>query len=149
MENVQERPQIRKVMERESALKVLNEIKEQIGCTDFASICEDDLEIKPEDKLTQSIIHAIMCGLVFFDEEKNCIVQKLIRPIKKGEQTADELHYKYRLNITKLRGTKATTEIDFLLQILSQITGRSEHLVGELSGKDVDIAAGCISFFEQ
>ncbi len=145
----QEKPVIQKRMEKESAIKILNEIRNSIGCTDLSNICGDELEINPEDTITQRLIQAIQCGLVFWDEQANCLTQKLIRPLKCGELTAIEFQYKNRLNIQQLKGVKAISELDFLEKVLSQITGRPTHLIGQLSGQDVEVATGCVGFFDK
>lgn len=145
----QEKPVIKKIMEKESAVTILNEIRDKLGCTDLSNICGDELEIKSDDTITQRLIQAVQCGLVYWDESENCLVQKLIRPIKSNEINASEFYYKNRLNIQQLKGVKAISELDFLEKVLSQITGKSTHLIGKLSGQDVEVATGCVGFFDK
>lgn len=151
MQNTQEkRPEIRKIMEKETAIKTLNEIKDLIGGVDLTSICDDELEIKPEniqDPIQKMLVAAVQCGLVYWDEQENCLIQKLIRPLKAGELTASEFKYKNRLNVKELKSINAMSELDLFEKVLSQIVARPSHLVGQLMGQDIDISMGCLCFF--
>ena len=153
MQNVQqERPEIRKIMEKETAIKLLNEIKDLIGGVDLTDICGDELEIKLDsiqDPIQKMLIAAVQCGLVYWDEQENCLVQKLIRPLKSGEITADEFKYKSRLNVKQLKEFNPTNQLDLFQKMLSQISGRPYHLIGNLSGQDIEVAMGCLSFFDK
>lgn len=150
MSTQQQRPEIKKIMEKDSAIKMLNEIQHLIGGTDLTNICDDEIEIKPDsiqDVTTRRVLQAIQCGLVFWDENQNCLIQKLIRPLKSGEQTASELKYINRMNVKELKGIQAVNELELFEKVLSQVVGRSPHLIGHLTGQDIEIAMGCLSFF--
>ncbi len=150
MQNVQEKTEIKKIMEKETAIKVLNEIKDLIGGVDLTEICENDSEIRLEDvqdPIQKILISAVMCGLVYWDEKENCLTQKLIRPLKAGELTASEFKYKNRLNVKELKSINAMSELDLFEKVLSQMVTRPSHLVGQLMGQDIDISMGCLSFF--
>ena len=149
---VQENPVIRKIMEKESAIAVLNEIKDRIGGADLTNICGDEVDVTPNDiqeATTRRVIQAIQCGLVYFDERENCLVQRLIRPLKSGELTAEELKYKHRLNLTQLKAMNAANELDLLEKVLSQVSGRPPQLIGQLKAQDIEVATGCLVFFDK
>lgn len=151
MENKQQN-QIRKIMEKETAVKVLNEIKDSIGGVDLMEICDDVPEIKPEDiqdPIQKILIAAIQCGLVYWNEEENCLTQKLIRPVKSGEITAEEFKYKHRLSINQLKSINAKSELDLFEKGFSQMVARPSQLIGQLTGQDIQISMGCLSFFDK
>lgn len=82
--------EIRKIMEREAALKVIDGIKNKIGEADLDSICEETTSvIGGNEAVYNKFVQAVMCGLVYWDDEKNCLVQNLINPVKSGERTYD------------------------------------------------------------
>jgi hypothetical protein len=133
----QTKAQIVKIMEKETAVKTLNEIKDLIGGVDLMEICDDVSEIKLEDiqdPIQKILIAAIQCGLVYWSEEENCLVQKLIRPVKSGEITADEFKYKHRLSINELKSINAKNELDLFEKGLSQMVARPSQLIGRLTG---------------
>ena len=150
MLNQEEKPIIKKIMEKESAIKVLQEIKENIAGVNLDSICEENAAIKAEDLqdiTLKRVIQAIQCGLVYWDDKENVLVQKLIKPLISGELEAKELKYKNRLCIKELKNMNSENQLDLLEKALSQITGRAPHLIGKLTGQDIHIATGCLSFF--
>lgn len=146
----QAKVQIVKIMEKETAVKTLIEIKDLIGGVDLTEICEDVSEIKSEDiqdPIQKVLIAAIQCGLVYWHEDENCLTQKLVRPIKSGEINASEFKYKHRLNISELKLINAKSELDLFEKVLSQMVARPSQLIGKLTGQDIDISMGCLSFF--
>lgn len=150
MLNQEEKPIIKKIMEKDSAIKVLQEIKENIAGVDLTAICEENITISNEDLQDMTIkrvIQAIQCGLVYWDNNENVLVQKLIKPLISGELEAKELKYKNRLCIKELKNMNSENQLDLLEKALSQITGRASHLIGKLTGQDIQIATGCLSFF--
>ena len=154
MENLEQKPVIKKKMEKETAIKLLNEIRENIGGVDLETICDENNEITPEninDEITKRLIQAIQCGLVYWDENENVLIQKLIRPLKSGDMSANELKYQYKLTIRDLKmiNTPGVGELEVFENALAQITGKGRALIGRLSGQDIQIASGCLGFFAQ
>lgn len=142
---------VQKIMERETACKQIAEMKLKICGIDLDALCDDE-EVKGDakkspDEIRKSLENAWMCGLVYFDENKNCLVQKLISPLVSKEQSCDVLIYEKQMSLNDVRARQCATEIEALLYTLSLITGRSMHLLGTMKGQDVQIAMACISFF--
>lgn len=147
-----ENREIRKIMERETAQKQIEEIKLRICGVDIDALCENE-EIKESTKELpyddkRKLENAWMCGLIYFSEEKNCLVQKLIKPIKSGEIEASELEYKYTLNLKNAVGVSTKDQVETTINVLSRVTGRPKQLLGEIHGQDVQFAQACIAFFE-
>lgn len=157
--------EIKKIMERESAKKLIDEFKLKICGVDLEKICSDDelienaqeklankkteAEEKAErifNKYKRTLENAVMCGLVFWSVEEDCLCQRLIKPVTSGEQECNVLKYKNQLclNDTKDQSDNVT---QILIDNLCKITGRTKQLIGKLGNDDVDIATGCISFF--
>ena len=141
---------IRKKFEQSAAIRELNDIKNKMGGVDLDSICNDEFEIT-EKNLTdfniKRLVQAVQCDLVYYDEQENCLVQKLTKTLKAGEITANEFRYKYKLSIAQLRDANMTNQFDLIIRIISQVTGRPIHLIGQLYGLDMEIAMACIDFF--
>jgi len=151
-ENLVQR-KITKIMSKETAVENLNSMLEKIGGVNIDNICEDRLQITIDDygkepTLTR-LIQGVMCGLVYWDENNNCMVQELIHPIKSGELTADKLYYKYKLKVFQMQNTDLNSPIGIAIKLLSDITGRPAKLISQMSGLDIDIAVGCLNFFGQ
>src|SRR5574344_1303342 len=123
MENV--KTKIEKIMEKESAIKVLNDIKNKIGGVDLSNICDDEsdiFDVNSDDSMTKRLIQAIQCGLVYWDENENTLVQKLIYPIKCGEVSADHFKYSRQLTMNDLKGLNTNNQLELFACLLSQIT---------------------------
>ena len=68
--------EIKKIMEKEAALACIEEMKNKICGVDLDSICDDKTSIIGGNEVVYNkFIQAVMCGLVYWDEEKNCLVQ--------------------------------------------------------------------------
>lgn len=146
-----ERQKIEKIMEKASALEELARIQEKMGSVDIEKICEEttdpkDFENEPTLKKT---IYAVMCGLVYWNEEKQCITQKLINPIKAGELEADHLDYKNKVSLKDFKIMNSLNNFEVLIKTIARIVGRGEPLIGQLYGQDAEIALGCLSFFDK
>lgn len=145
---------IKKIMERDSAKKIIDEIKLKICGLDLEKICSDEEvieEIKKspfEQKIQRSLENAVMCGLVRFDEQKNCLVQELIHPLKSGEMECDTLYYSNKLNLGHAKGQRANDSTEALIIILNLITGKPKPLICQLQMQDITIAEACINFFD-
>lgn len=149
MENQTQQNVIRKKMEKSRAIEILTEIKQHICGVDIDEICDGD-ELSKSNELQQTykrVIQAIQCGLVYWDEANNCLVQKLINPVKCGELEATEFKYKNRPTIDELQAMNVNNEIEAFIGIMSTITARPTQIIGQLYGQDLQIATGCMSFF--
>ena len=143
---------IRKIMEKGRAFEVLNEIKLNICDCDLDLICSEALsekEIEETDEATRKLIQGIMCGLVFWDEQEDCLVQTLIRPIKAGSLEADKLYYKNKITFGDAKGFKANNQVELTINALSSICARPTQLIEQLSGQDLTIATACVNFFDK
>ncbi len=145
---------VEKIMERESALKVLEDIKNKIGGVDLDEICGEKVEIKEdtqngEDVIYKRLVQAIMCGLVYWDEQKECLAQELINPVKSGEIECDKLYYKNKLTLKDGKDFKAKNQVGLTVESLSVCCGRPTQIIEKIHGTDVNIAMGCLSFFDK
>lgn len=142
---------IKKIMEKEQALAVLDEIKNNICEVDLDELCGEKTEIVGDnkDEIYKKVIQAVMCGLVYWDEENECMTQKLIHPIKSGEIETDILQYKSNVTLEDAAGFNAKNQAGLLKESISLITGRPIQLIQKLHGQDITIATGCVSFFDR
>lgn len=144
---------LKPIMSRDRAKDVISEIKLKICGVDIEELCSDE-ELKesarqPQEEHAQRVLeNAIMLGLVYFDEEKECLVQKLLNPLKSGELSADTLYYSNELTLAKTKGNKASDMTEALIIMISLITGKSKSLIGQLKKQDVSIAQVCVNFFD-
>ena len=141
---------IRKIMEKDSAIKVLEEIKNKICDVDLDELCGEKTQVDIKDnEIAKKLLQAVMCGLVYWDDEKGCMVQRLIHPIKSGETEAKELYYKNNVTLSDANGFKASNQAGLIKESLALITARPIQLIGEIRGQDMTIATGCIRFFDR
>lgn len=147
----QQNEKIRKIMTKEQAEAVLADIKNRLCEVDLDELCADEVSIEKGENeiLYKRVIQAIMCGLVYWDDQRGFMVQKLIKPIRSNEITIDELCYKYPIKLGQVKGMNAKNDADVLLQSLAIITGRGKHALEGLTGRDNEIAAGCFNFFDR
>ncbi len=139
---------VTKIMERESALKILEDMKNKICDVDLDALCGEETNVKAANEtLFNRLVQAVMCGLVFYDEEKSCLVQKLIKPVKSGEMSREALYYRHQLTLGQMKQFKSTNEIGYGIESLATITACPIHLIEQLAGQDQQIATACIDFF--
>ncbi len=135
---------LQQIMTKEEAEKYIDEMadKLEIDILDFDVKVKSELEKKSEAMLLQGV----MCGLVFYDEEKKCLVQKLTRVIKAGDYERDTLYYKTKF---KVRDAKKLKEGGFeaSVRMLSQVCDVPDAIINEMHGTNLDIAMGCLDFF--
>ena len=78
---------IKKIMEKEQALAVLDEIKNNICEVDLDELCGEKTEIVGDnkDEIYKKVVQAVMCGLVYWDEEnyQNMVADGLANPHRK------------------------------------------------------------------
>jgi hypothetical protein len=145
--------EIRVLMSEERALEVLNEIKNKICDVDLDELCGDEAKIENKDeessKIYKKVVQAIRCGLVEWDETENCMVQKLIHPLKAGQLEADKLYYKNKIKFGDSKDFKTSQSGEVMIQSLANITARATQLIEELQGQDLLIAIGCMGFFDR
>lgn len=146
-----DKKQIKKIMEKESALKVIDEIKNNICEVDLDDLCGEKVEVTEGDSATifKRVIQAVMCGLVYWDEDKKCMVQELIHPIKSGETSAESLEYRHKLTLGDAKGFKASNHSELMIESISTACARPTQLIEKLEGQDFNIAIGCMSFFDR
>lgn len=142
---------IKKIMEEESALKVIDDIKNKICDVDLDEICGEKVEVSEgtEKNIFKRVKQAVMCGLVYWDEKEDCMVQKLIKPIKSGDVEADKLCYKNKITLGDSCDFSAESNSALLIESISHACTRPTQLIGKLSGQDFNIAVGCMSFFDR
>lgn len=140
---------IQKIMEKTDAEKYLQEIKLKIVDVDLDEICGDEPQKSElEKKLKSKLVQAVQCGLIYYNDDKKLLVQKLIKPIKCGEQTADFLEFYNDLSLNHVKNNKAETPVQALIQTGAILTRRSENLISQLSKTDSTLLEGIISFFD-
>ena len=143
---------VEKIMERESALKILDDLKNKIGGVDLDEICGEKVEVESEEGneiIHKRLVQGIMCGLVYWDEDKECLVQELISPVKSGEVECDKLYYRNKLTLKDGKDFKAKNRVGLTLESLSVCCERPIQIVEKIHGTDVNIAMGCLSFFDR
>lgn len=139
---------IRKIMEQESAIRIIEEIKNKICDVDLDSLCGEETSIKGAGEISHKrLVQAVMCGLVYWDEEKQCLCQKLIKPVKSGELTRDALYYRKSLTLGEMKQFRATNEFAYGIESLATITACPQPLIEMIVGQDQQIATGCMDFF--
>ena len=141
--------EIRKKIEKETALKEIAEIKTKIVGENILEILESD-EVNKEIagvKAGDYLIAAVMSGIVYYDDEKKCVVQKLINPIQSGEQTADTLYYKNNLTLGIMRDEDTSNQLALTINVITRLTGRTKQVIEKIWGQDLHIMHDISAFF--
>lgn len=145
--------EIKVLMSEERALEVINDIKNKICDVDLDELCGDEAKIENKDeetsKIYKKVVQAVRCGLVEWDENENCMVQRLIHPLKAGTLEADKLCYKNKVKFGDSKDFRTSQQGEVMIQTLSNITARPTQLIEELQGQDLLIAIGCMGFFDR
>lgn len=151
----EQKKEIKKIMSRESAIKIVEDIKLKICGVDLEELCSEDELIdsaKKKDpaleKYERLIQNAVMTGLVFWSEERNCLCQRLIKPVKVGEQSCSVLNYSSEISLSQMKGNSGTDRIDSLINTVATLTQRSKPIIGAIKNTDVDIMVACVNFFD-
>ncbi len=145
-------PTIRKIMEKNRAVEILNEIKLNICDNDLDYICQEALleeEINENNEATRKLLQGIMCGLVFWDEQEKCLVQTLINPVKAGSLELDKLYYKNKITFGSAKGFKATNQVELTINAIATLCARPTQLIEQMYGQDLTIATACVNFFDK
>ena len=143
---------LRVLMTEEQAKNVLNDIKNKICEVDLDELCGDNNIENNDEKTSQiykKVLQAIRCGLVQWDDEKNCMVQRLIHPLQSGEISANELYYQNKIKFGDSKDFKNDQNGEVMIQSLSNITARPTQLIEQLMGQDLLISIGCMGFFDR
>ena len=141
--------EIRKKIEKETALKEIAEIKTKIVGENILEILESD-EVNKEIagvKAGDYLIAAVMSGIVYYDDEKKCVVQKLINPVQSGEQTADTLYYKNNLTLGIMRDEDTSNQLALTINVITRLTGRTKQVIEKIWGQDLHIMQDISAFF--
>ena len=148
---MEEKRTIRKIMEKDAAVEILNNIKNKICDIDLDDLCGDTVSTQEGTSKTiyNRIIQAIQCGLVYWDDNENCMVQELIHPITSGTIKADKLCYKNNITLGDAKEFKSTNQAELIIKSLANITGKGFQIIEKIRGQDLDIASGCMSFFDK
>jgi len=139
-------------IQKEQAIFEIENMKEKIIGENILRVLSADSGIQNEiDKIEppKYLIAAVMTGHVYYDEEKNVVVQKLIKPIQSGEQATDALYFSNRLTFDLLVEENTGNEIAMIKNIITRLTGKSKQLIGKLEVQDMIIAKEITTFFYQ
>jgi len=138
---------IEKIMNKEAAQTEYEKICSELGVVDLDKICSEEGE--DNNKRTKRLTQAIMCGLVKYDDDKKCLVQTLINPLKKGELTPrEQLIYRNKLTMNDLSDIPEGQGIKSLRKMLNIVTACPNDLLNTMQGQDFEIALACLNFFE-
>ena len=141
--------EIRKKFTKEQAKNEINEIKTSILGANILNLLESE-DVKEEVENVEPgkyLIAAVMGGLVYYDEEKKCLVQNLINPIQSGEQTADCLYYKNNLTLGIMRDENTSNNYSLTINLITRITGRTKQIIEKVFGQDLQVMQDIASFF--
>jgi len=135
------------IMEKEQAQEVYDEICKKLDVIDLDTICgdEDEQALKMKEKMIQ----AIRCGLVYFDNDKNCLIQKLIKPLESGGITKEYLEYRNRLTLKSMHKVNEANGMKSLQEMLAQVTGAGYNILNWITGEDFRIAQSCLGFYNK
>lgn len=134
---------------KETALKEIADAKEKIFGENILSVLESDqvredvCNVNPPDLL----LAAFMAGYVYWDADKNCLAQKLVKPVKSGEQSADILYYCNQLIFNMLIEEYSANDIAMVKNTIARLVGKSKQLIGNLEMQDLFIAKDISDFF--
>lgn len=98
-----------------------------------------------DDGLEDLVKRAIRCGLVSWDDNENCLVQKLINKIDIGGGVEAEA-LKYNNGFVTL-GMQDKLQSGDVVGIVSDLTGRPGVLIGKMRGQDSIIASALVKCF--
>lgn len=143
---------VQKIMEKDSALKVIDDIKNKIGGVDLDELCGDKVDItedKENEIIFKRLLQAVMCGLVSWDETENCLVQELVTPVKSGDVTLDKLYYKNKLRLKHGKNFKSNNQAGITIESLAVACSRPTQVIEQMTGQDINIALGCLNFFDR
>lgn len=141
--------EIRKKLEENQALQEIENFKTKMFGENILNVIDSENGEKSSQKIKPGcyLLAAVMAGVVYFDNENNCLVQKLIKPVESGEQTADILYFKHNVTMGMLRDESTTNEMALTINMISRITGRSKQIIEKICGQDLKITQNLTNFF--
>lgn len=86
-----------------------------------------------------------MAGLIYYDEEKKCLAQKLTKTIRSGDFERNELYYKNKFKVRDARKLKEGG-YDASVKMLSRVCDVPEAIINEMHGTNLEIAMACLDF---
>lgn len=141
--------EIKKIMEKDAALQVIDEIKNKLFSIDLDELCGEKITVKEENDLFRYIVQGVMCGLVYWDDNKNCLTQELVTPIKAGEIEKTHLYYTNDITLGDTKGFNAENQADLMIKSIAHITANGFQIVERLKKTDLNIAAALCRFFDR
>ncbi len=141
--------EIRKKLEENQALKEIEDYKTKMFGENILDVLDSENVEKALQKITPGkyLLAAVMAGVVYFDDEKNCLVQELIKPVQSGEQEAKSLYYKHNMTMGLMRDENTSNEMALSINMISRLTGRSKQIIEKIFGQDLHIMQDLTSFF--
>lgn len=135
---------IEQVMDKDAAKDYIEKMAEQleIDLIDFGVRKKTKDEIKTEGDL----LEGVMAGLIYFDEQKQCMVQRLTRPIVVGDYTCEYLYYKNKFKVKDARKLKEEG-FEASMVILAKIFEVPRVVINEMHGRNLELALAGMDFF--
>ena len=135
---------LQQIMTKEEAEKYIDEMadKLEIDILDF----EVGAKSSEELKLNSDLLEGVMAGLIIYDDDKNCLTQKMTRKIKIGDYEYDTFHYRYKFKIKDARKMK-DGGLENYINMLSKVCDVPISVLNELYGKNLEYAMACLDFF--
>lgn len=141
--------EIRKKIEKETALKEIQEIKTKLIGENILDVLDSDEVLKEIENIQPGkyLLAAVMSGLVYYDDDKKCLVQEFVKPVQSGEQTAENLMFKNNLTLGYMREENTTNEIALTINLVTRLTGKTKQLIEKIYGQDLKVLQDIITFF--
>lgn len=149
---------IQQIMEESDAIRIYNEMSEKLGIVDLKRICKIKPKPKDDDSVAQSpdvdemryntMIRAIACGLVYWDDEKNCIVQKLAPIVQDGDIKREFIYYKNKYSMKQAKKSK-TTGLGAHVEMLGFCCELPTCIIDGLAGMNLEVSLACMDFFSK
>lgn len=135
---------LQQIMTKEEAEKYIDEMadKLEIDILDF----EVGAKSSEELKLNSDLLEGVMAGLIIYDDDKNCLTQKMTRKIKIGDYEYDTFCYRYKFKIKDARKMK-DGGLENYINMLSKVCDVPVSVLNELYGKNLEYAMACLDFF--
>jgi len=141
--------EIKKIMEKEAALKVIDEIKNKLFSIDLDELCGEKVSVKEETVLFKYIVQGVMCGLVYWNDEKNCLTQELVNPLKVGDIEKTHLDFINDITLGDTKGFNAENQSDLIIKSIAHITANGFQVIEKLKKTDLNIATALCRFFDR
>lgn len=132
------------IMSKDNAEKYIEEMADKLEIDMFDFGVRE--KTPDEEKVSAFLLQGVMAGLVFYDEEKNCLVQKLTRAVKAGDFERDTLYYKNKFKVKDARKLKEGG-YEASIKMLSQVCDVPQAIINEMHGLNLEIAMSCMDFF--